>query len=447
MKRNLASIIILLLSLFSFVDAQELENVVKHPGWSYDKTIYEVNIRQYTPEGTFKEFEKHLTQLKKMNVGILWFMPVQPIGIKNRKGTLGSYYSVKDYKAVNPEFGTLNEFKAMVQKIHAMGMYVIIDWVANHTAWDNIWMKEHPGFYTKDSLGSVVSPVPDWTDVADLDYSNKELWTEMIDALKFWVEEYDIDGFRCDVAGMIPLEFWIEARKELDKIKPVFMLAEWDTPEMHKAFDMTYDWKTNKLMNSIAEGKKSTLDLIKHLKDDKKRYPPNAFRMQFTSNHDENSWNGTVFERLAKGAASFAVFTCLIPDMPLVYSGQEAGLNKRLRFFDKDTIEWKKSRFRTLYTKMFRLKKTNKALFNGIKGGELKFINSSNNKSVLAFTRQKGKDKILALFNFSNNNVEAELEGKNLHGTYREYFNGRIKIFSNKEKFTLYPWEYRVYVR
>ncbi len=207
-------------------------------------------------KGTFKAFEKHLPRLKEMGVGILWLMPIHPIGEKNRKGTLGSYYSVKDYKAVNPEFGTSKEFKALVDKTHKMGMYVIIDWVANHTAWDNIWMIEHPEFYTQDSLGNFIPPVPDWTDVADLNFDNKNLWTAMIDALKFWVEEYDIDGYRCDVAGMVPIEFWIEARKELDKIKPVFMLAEWDTPEMHEAFDMTYDWRTHKLMNAIAEGKK-----------------------------------------------------------------------------------------------------------------------------------------------------------------------------------------------
>jgi len=224
-------------------------------------------------------------------------MPIQPIGEKIRKCSLGSYYSVQDYKAVNPEFGTLDEFKSLVKLIHKMGMYVIIDWVANHTAWDNDWIVEHPEYYTTDSLGIIVSPVPDWTDVADLNYDNKKLWNEMIDALKFWVEECDIDGYRCDVAGMVPIEFWIEARTELQKIEPVFMLAEWDTPEVHLAFDMTYDWEVHKIMNQIAKQEMTAVDLKNRQMNEETEYSENDFRMQFTSNHDENSWNGTVFER------------------------------------------------------------------------------------------------------------------------------------------------------
>ncbi len=182
------------------------------PEWSYNKAIYEVNVRQYSEEGTFKAFEKHLPRLKELGADILWFMPINPIGEKNRKGTLGSYYSVKNYKKINPEFGNLEEFKSLVKMVHKMGMYVIIDWVANHTAWDNPWIEEHPDFYTTDSLGNIISPNPDWTDVADLNYDNKELWNEMIAALKYWVEECDIDGYRCDVAGMVPIEFWIECK-------------------------------------------------------------------------------------------------------------------------------------------------------------------------------------------------------------------------------------------
>jgi glycosidase len=417
------------------------------PDWSYSKTIYEVNIRQFTGEGTFKAFEKHLPRLKEMGVGILWLMPIHPIGEKNRKGTLGSYYSVKDYKAVNPEFGTSKEFKALVDKTHKMGMYVIIDWVANHTAWDNIWMIEHPEFYTQDSLGNYIPPVPDWTDVADLNFDNKNLWTAMINALKFWVEEYDIDGYRCDVAGMVPIEFWIEARKELDKIKPVFMLAEWDTPEMHEAFDMTYDWRTHKLMNAIAEGNKTAEDMFNNLNDDKNSYPQIAFRMHFTSNHDENTWNGTVFERLGSAAESFAVFSFLIPDMPLIYTGQEAGLNKRLAFFDKDEVEWKEHEFQKLYVHLIKLINTNAALLNGERGSEIVWVNSTDKKNILAFTREKNKDKIFAVFNLSDKPVEFELNGETISGIYKNYFTGKVERFSDKETIKLHPWEYRVYVK
>ncbi len=273
MRSLLKSTIVLALLTTAVLYSQNHVSFNPPPDWSYNKIIYEVNIRQFTDDGSFNAFKRHLPRLKEMGVGILWFMPIHPIGEKNRKGTLGSYYSVKDYKAVNSEFGTLKEFKDLVDIIHKMGMYVIIDWVANHTAWDNEWIIEHPEFYTKDSLGNIISPNPDWTDVADLNYENKELWAAMIDALKFWVKEYDIDGYRCDVAGMMPIEFWVEARKELDNIKPVFMLAEWDTPEMHLAFDMTYDWTLHKIMNGIAEGEKSVTDLIDHINIDNKKYP------------------------------------------------------------------------------------------------------------------------------------------------------------------------------
>ncbi len=383
------------------------------PEWSYNKAIYEVNIRQYTKEGNFKAFEKHLPKLKELGADILWLMPINPIGEKNRKGTLGSYYSVKDYKAVNPEFGTLEEFKSLVKMIHKMGMYVIIDWVANHTAWDNEWIIDHPEFYTKDSLGNIIPPNNDWTDVADLNYDNQELWVEMIDALKFWVKECDIDGFRCDVAGMVPIEFWIEARTELQKIKDVFMLAEWDTPEIHLVFDMTYDWKIHDIINGIAKKEKTVDDLIQQIEKNKTDFPKNAFRMQFTSNHDKNSWNGTVFERLGDGVETFAALTSVIPDMPLVYSGQEAGNSKRLSFFDKDTIQWKDSKLFNIYSKLFHLKKNNKALFNGDRGGEMVFLECTNEENIFAFTRKADQDKILAIFNLSDKPIEFDLIGDN----------------------------------
>ena len=434
----------LFISLISIsVTAQDF----RPPEWSYDKAIYEVNVRQYTEEGNFKAFEKHLPRLKELGADILWLMPIHPIGEKNRKGTLGSYYSVKDYKAVNPEFGTLDEFKSLVKMVHKMGMYVIIDWVANHTAWDSRWIEEHPEFYTQDSMGNIISPNPDWTDVADLNFDNKELWTEMIDALKFWVEECDIDGYRCDVAGMVPIEFWIEARTELEKIKNVFMLAEWDTPEVHLAFDMTYDWDLHHILNGIVKDEKTAIDLIEHLNENEEEFPANAFRMQFTSNHDENSWNGTEFERLGDGVETFAVLTCLIPDMPLIYSGQEAGNNKRLSFFEKDLVEWKEDKLFEIYSKLFQLKKNNKALRNGEQGGELNYIESSDEINVFAFTRSSEKDKLLTIFNLSNKPVEVELTAEALQGNYKNYFTGKLESFSIKESFNLQPWEYRIYIK
>jgi glycosidase len=435
------------LALFLLLNLSCTAQNFSPPEWSYNKAIYEVNLRQYTEEGTIKAFEKHLPRLKELGVGILWFMPIHPIGVENRKGTLGSYYSVQDYKAVNPEFGTFEDFKMMVNKIHKMGMYVIIDWVANHTAWDHEWITVHPEFYTKDSLGNIITPNPDWTDVADLNYGNKELWVEMIDALKFWVEECDIDGYRCDVSGMVPIEFWIETRTELEKVKNLFMLAEWDTPEQHKAFDMTYDWTLHKILNSIAIGEKSVTDLTKHIQKDEKEFPADAFRMQFTSNHDENSWNGTVYERLGTGAEVFAVLTCLVPDMPLVYTGQEAGNNKRLSFFEKDPVEWKEHKFSELYSKLLALKKQNKALQNGEVGGEIIFISSSDEENIFAFTRTTGKDKILAVFNLSKEKREFTLEGETLAGSYKNFFTGKLESYKSKENSKLAPWEFKLFIK
>ena len=440
---HLKSVITFLLILTGTISAQKFSP----PEWSYNKAIYEVNIRQYTPEGNIKAFEKHLPKLKELGADILWLMPINPIGENNRKGTLGSYYSVKDYKAVNPEFGTIEEFKSLVKMVHKMGMYVIIDWVANHTAWDNPWITEHPELYTTDSLDNIITPVRDWTDVADLNYDNKELWVEMIDALKFWVEECDIDGYRCDVAGMVPIEFWIEARSELKKIKSVFMLAEWDTPEVHLAFDMTYDWNLHKILNGIAKNEKTVVDLTEHLKKNERDFPINAFRMQFTSNHDENSWNGTEFERLGDGVETFAVLTCVIPDMPLVYTGQEAGNTKRLSFFDKDTVEWKEYELFDIYSKLFQLKKNNKSLFNGDRGGEMTFLQGSNKENIFAFTRTSDKDKILAIFNLSDQSLVFELTGESLQGSYKNYFTGKLESFVSKETFKLNPWQYRIYTK
>ncbi|NCO56430.1 MAG: alpha-amylase, partial [Bacteroidetes bacterium] len=341
------------------------------PEWSKNLTIYEVNLRQYSLSGSFKDFEKHLPRLQELGVGILWFMPIQPIGVINRKGTLGSYYSVNDYLSVNPEFGTIEDFKSMVKKIHELGMYVIIDWVANHTSWDNTLITGHPEFFTKDSLGKIISPVKDWTDVADLNYDNKGLRRYMIDAMKFWLKETDIDGFRCDVAGMVPTDFWEEVHPALDSVKKVFMLAECEDPKLHNiAFDMTYTWDFHNLITNIAKGNKNASSLVPLFKKEKNDYTKDAYRMYFTSNHDENSWNGTAYEKFGKGVKTFTVLSFIVPGMPLIYSGQEAGLNKRLKFFDKDTIEWKKDDFFNLYETLIALKKRNKALWNGAYGGD-----------------------------------------------------------------------------
>ncbi|MFQ5583377.1 MAG: alpha-amylase family glycosyl hydrolase [Calditrichia bacterium] len=420
---------------------------VAHPQWSRNLAIYEVNVRQYTPHGTFAEFEKYLPQLNEMGVGILWLMPIHPIGQKNRKGSLGSYYSVRDYKAINPEFGNKEDFRRLVDKVHELGMYIIIDWVANHTAWDHPWAVQHPDFYTRDKTGNFISPY-NWTDVIDLNYDNTDMRRAMFDALVYWIKEYDIDGYRCDVAAMVPTDFWETVRDTLDRIKPVFMLAEAHEPFLHdKAFDMTYGWQYKDLFNDIAAGKKTAADLADYYeKKEKRNYHPDAYRMIFTSNHDENSWHGTVFERLDGAAEALAVFCGVFRGMPLIYSGQEAGLNRRLKFFEKDTIQWKAHKFRDIYTKLFHAKKSNKALWNGIAGGDIVRLRTTNDKNVYAFGRRKGDDRILAVFNLSPQQQEISVTLTGFSGEYTDLFNIQLHNLRENQNFELEGWAYRVYI-
>lgn len=436
----------LILFLLFVLPSQQSFSQPVVPDWAKNSTIYEVNIRQFSKEGTFKSFQQHLPRLKELGVDILWLMPINPIGKLNRKGTLGSYYSVKDYVDINPEFGTKEDFKTLVDEIHNHGMHVIIDWVANHTAWDNKWVKTNPEFYTKDSSGNFVPPVPDWSDVIDLNYDNKELWKEMISALKYWVSEVDIDGYRCDVAGMVPIEFWNEVRTELDKIKPVFMLAEWDTPEMHKfAFDMTYDWDLHKIFNGVYAKERNSSDIIKHILNDQKKYPDYAYRMQFTSNHDENSWNGTEYERLGKAAEVFAVLTYVIPGMPLIYNGQEIGFNKRLEFFEKDSIIWKENKFEKLYKNLNELKEKNKALWAGIESGSVDFIN--NNNDILIIRRSKENKEVIGFFNLTEKEIEANIRLEKASGVYISFNNDQQIELNGNFQLKLKPWSYIIFYK
>ena len=440
--------IVLLLIFETNLLPQQKQYNVKHPDWSYNQTIYEVNLRQYSVEGTFKAFEKDLPRLKEMGVGIIWLMPIHPIGELNRKGTLGSQYSVKDYFAINPEFGTAEDFRSLVKKTHELGMYLIIDWVANHCAWDNKLLEEHPEWFTKNAEGKFVPPVEDWQDVVDFDYDNKNLWKYMTEALKFWVHEYDIDGFRCDVAGMMPTEFWNQARAELDEIKPVFMLAEWETPEMHeKAFDMTYSWGDYDIFNSIVKKEKNAADLFEFYENEKLAYPKNAFRMRFTSNHDKNSWEGSEFERLGKAAETFAVLTVMVPGMPLIYNGQEAGLNKRLEFFEKDPIEWKEHKFTDLYSKLFHLKMNSSALQNGERGAQIVEVHSSEDETIFSFLRQDDREKIFAVFNLSDKVRTFNLNSSVLSGNYKNFFTDEKMSFDNNVNLSLEKWGYRIFIQ
>lgn len=439
------SLIIISIALQTLVWSQQTTPVE----WSKNATIYEVNIRQFTNDGTFKAFEAHLPRLKAMGVDILWLMPIHPIGVKNRKGTLGSYYAIQDYTAVNPEFGTKDDFQSLVNAAHKNGLKIIIDWVANHTSPDSKWVAEgHTDWYTLDSLGQLQPTIgTDWWDVADLNYDNQEMRKAMIDAMKYWVKEFNIDGYRCDVADWVPVDFWNTARKELDAIKPVFMLAEAENPEHHKeAFDMSYAWELHHIMNDLAKGKKSVADLKIYL-ESQKRFPSGAYRMAFTSNHDENSWNGTEMERMGDARFALAVFSATFQGMPLIYNGQETSLDRRLQFFEKDSIVWDKLDLVKFYTTLNNLNHKNKALWNGDFGGKTEIISPENENDVLVFVREKDKNKVLVIINLSDKEQTISLQNDRVIGKYKHVFTGKKHNQSNTISMTLKPWEYHVFAK
>jgi len=420
------------------------QTTVHHPSWSKRAVLYEVNIRQYTPEGTFRAFEQHLPRLKELGVDILWLMPVYPIGEKNRKGPLGSYYSVKDYTAVNPEFGTLDDLKHLVDKAHDMGFHVLFDWVANHTAWDNPWLTEHPEWYEHDSAGHFVSPY-DWTDVVQLDYHNHHLWNAMTDAMKFWVTQAGIDGFRCDYPGRIPVAFWDSVRTVLEKVRPVFMLAEDEehTALLEHAFDMNYAWEFLHLTEHIAQGKEKASALTAYFDRQATIYPPQAYRLNCITNHDENSWNGTIGERYGSAAKTFAALSFTVPGMPLIYSGQEAGLNKRLRFFERDTIFWKDTAaWSPFYRQLIRLKHSQKALWNGTSGSRIHTLQNSEPEKVFSFYREKGDSRVIFIGNLTSGVTEVKIYCPDIPGSYSDHFTGTFLSVTDTLSLNLGGWEY-----
>lgn len=414
--------------------------------WSKQTNIYEVNLRQYTASGSFTDFAKSLPRLKDMGVEILWFMPITPIGIEGRKMTeadLGSYYAVRNYKAVNEEFGTMDEWKALVKTAQGMGFKVITDWVANHTALDNPWVQTHPGFYVKDSTGKMVSPF-DWTDVYKLDYKNNEMRDSMIAAMKYWITETGIDGFRCDVAEEVPQDFWKQCIDSLRKIKNVFMLAEGEKPWLHEAgFNETYAWQNMHLMKELYEGKKSLSYFDSVLTHNMSIYPKNAARLYFTTNHDENSWNGTEYEKYGDAAKAFAVFTQTIyQSIPLIYSGQEEPNKKRLKFFVKDTIEWKQYAMTPFYKTLLHLRKLNPALAYD---AAYKKLSTSSDTAVFAYLRKSDSHKLLVVLNFSNKPQKFYINDAAINGEPENVFLGKPEKLSEKETFSLAPWNYLVY--
>jgi len=409
--------------------------------WKHNTNIYEVNIRQYTPEGTFRAFEKEMPRLKEMGVKTLWFMPITPIAQKNKKGSLGSQYAAQDYTAINPEFGTMEDFKHLVDEAHKMGFKVIIDWVANHTGWDHVWTKTHPEYYLKDPKTNDFQIASGMDDIIELDYKNPAMRQAMIDAMKFWVRETNIDGFRCDLASWVEVDFWEQARPEVEKIKPLFYLGEFDeldNPEYGKVFDASYIWTWMHKTKEYHEGKISFAEL-KDLLMKYSNIGDSSMRAWFTSNHDENTWNGTEYEKYGDLAKPLAVFSITWNGVPLIYNGQELPLKtKRLEFFEKDPIPWTgKYELQDFYKTLLNLKSRNPALRGGDSAVKTYLLKTSADDKILAYVRKNGKDEVLTVLNFSKEVVSFTIDDENLSGKFRSIFNQTKRDFSENKKFSL----------
>lgn len=438
-------------TVYAPITDEDLENAV----------IYEANIRQYSEAGTFNEFTKDIPELKKLGVKVIWLMPIFPISEKNRKAKgdlmvhdikdpverekyLGSYYAVADYEKINPDLGTEKDLKLLIKTAHDNGMFIILDWVANHTGWDNRWIEEHPDFYTKDEKGDIIFPAgTDWTDTADLDYENKKLWDAMSSAMVYWVENFNIDGYRCDVAHEVPTEFWNYAAKAIKDVKPVFMLAESEKKDLFiEAFDMGYNWEGHHIMNEMAQSKVAVNHWDEYMLRVDENYQEDDILMNFITNHDENSWNGTVQERMGNASDAMLAFQYVIPGMPLIYSGQEYGMNERLKFFEKDQIPHEKGKVWNMMEKLGALKATNPALHGGKDAASYKRIPTTEDLKIYAIEREKDGHKVIYAANFSEKMVEFKAP---ITGILTDVVRGGDANVPADYTFKFPPYGYRVW--
>ncbi|MBU3023338.1 alpha-amylase family glycosyl hydrolase [Aestuariibacter sp. A3R04] len=420
---------------------------VEQPEWSKHAVIYQVNTRQFSEAGDFRSVQERLPEIRNLGVDILWLMPIHPIGEKNRKGELGSPYAVKDYFAVNPEFGTKDDLDALVDAAHSQNMKVLLDWVPNHSAWDNPLVASHPEWYARDHEEQFrPSPWWDWDDIIEFDYDNKALRNYMITAMKYWVEQHDIDGYRCDVAGYVPIDFWEQVRSELDSIKPVFMLAEWESRDLHEyAFNMTYAWSWNEVMHDIAHQRCGLDKLRKYYSWNERSWPSSAYRMTFVSNHDKNAWDGTQYEQFGEALEAAIVLSVIGEGMPLIYNGQEAGESKRLAFFERDPIVWQAHSIGNLYKALIKFKKIIPALGNGPFGATMIQVPSNDLKRVFSFVRMKDNHKVLVVLNLSPDTVAPTFMSSLYDGVYREVLSGIDEVLQSEQPLILSPWAYRVF--
>lgn len=413
--------------------------------------LYEVNIRQFTSEGTFEAFAKELPKVKALGVNILWFMPTFPISTTKSKGPLGSYYAVSDYKGVNPEYGSLEDLKSLVNKAHEMGMYVIFDWVPGHTGWDHVWIKEHPEFYLKNEAGEIIDPIDPrtgesfgWTDVADLDYDNPAMREAMKEAMLYWIKEVDIDGYRVDQAYAVPMDFYEDTFAAMRALKPVFLLGETDANhpggfEHLKNFNASYDFPGHHLTKEIAHGKKTVLDFSNHRENFINKHDPSHFLLNFVSSHDENAWSGTVDEIYGEASHAMMALNYMSPGLPFLYSGVEYDLNKRLLFFEKDSFPRVAGETYQLLKKLGELKQKHPSLNAGKEAGEFKQIETSLGEKVLAFERTKAGDTVVFMANLSKEHIGFTSP---YNGYFKRYQDNKPKRLSYSYEYRMKPWEF-----
>ena len=435
------------------IDNVASQQALHSAGWVTDAVIYSAYLRSASPEGTFAGFVKRIPELKAMGVTVIWLLPIHPVGVKLRKGTLGSPYSVQDYYSVNPEFGTMDDFRNLLTTVHANGMKLIIDLVIDHTAWDSKLIEQHPEWFKHDASGAIISPNANWTDVAALDFSKPGLRKYFMDMMEWWVKEIGIDGFRCDVAEMVPLDFWNEARRRLNAVKPVMMLSEGSKPEHHlEAFDLTYSWNLYDLFDPLLKNTKPAFMLDSLLQKESLRFPKGSLRLRFNTNHDKNAWDSpAVLKYGPDGLKLTAILINTLPGVPLLYTGEEVANDQKLSLFEKVQVDWNRPHdMEKLYTTLFHLRRDHKALTIG----NFVHVSSSDKKTVYAFVRISGSDKILTVVNFAKDSVATNLTipeqmfDKGSDAALHEIFSDRSVIIQKNKPFEvqLSPRGYQMYI-
>ena len=425
---------------------------LQHPAWSCQAVLYEMNVRQLTPEGTLRAAAERLPFLRELGIDAVWLMPIYPIGCEGRKGSLGSYYSIRDYCAVNPEFGTMADLDHFVATAHGLGMRVLLDWVANHTARDARWIAEQPAdWYERDAEGRPAVPW-DWTDTAKLNYANRAVWEAQAEAMAFWLREHAIDGFRCDMAMLVPIAFWNETAARLRQIKPdLFLLAEAEETNLFEqgAFNACYAWQMGHLLEDVAQQRVRVTALRDYLYADGGRYPDEAMRLAFTSNHDENSWSGSEFTRFGAAREAMTLFTFVAPrGLPLIYTGQEVGYDHAFAFFDRDPIPHYAANATTdYYQRLIALRHDHPALAAGGCGGRWVEIRNNAEDCLMILVREKGADCVLAIMNLSPYAIHADYCTGIYAGRYTDGLTGAEHFLPEHVEEDMAPWSCRVLTR